>query len=166
MINESRRSTLRKLYPDQNNATLGDLLFDTDMKKADAWNAHVADLKRQRQAIQDQLDGMDVASEQLILEPLRRAADAALTAHLAASAELEAARIECESKGTPLRNQIDALTRKMAAPEWPLPTEWKDSDAPQIDAREAALAAQTPARIGGGWVDGKQIDPGMPSTFN
>jgi hypothetical protein len=166
MLNESRRSTLRKLYPDQNNATLGDLLFDADMKKAESWNSHVADLKRQRQAIQDQLDGMDITSEPLILEPLRRAADAALAAHLAASAELEAARIECESKGTPLRNQIDALTRQAVAPEFPKAELWKTPDEPQIDAREAALAARTPARIGGGWVDGKQIDPGMPSSFN
>jgi len=166
MLNQSRRSTLRKLYPVQDNATLGDLLFDADMKKAATWNAHVADLKRRRQAIQDQLDRQDLSAQQCVLEPLRRAAGAALAAHVAASAELEAARIECESKGAPLRNQIDALTRQMATPMFPTPEPWKTpTDAPQIDAREAALAAQTPARIGGGWIDGKQIDPGMPSTF-
>jgi hypothetical protein len=166
MINESRYAALRPLHPIQDRSPLAEIIFDADSRKADTWLAHVADLKSRRQALQRQLNDLDLASERNVLEPLQRAADAALAAHVAASAELEAARIECQSKGVPLRNQIDALTRQMATPMFPTPEPWKTPDAPQIDAREAALAAQTPARIGGGWIDGKQIDPGMPSTFN
>lgn len=73
-------------------------------------------------------------------------------------------RIECEPKAARLRNQIDALTRKMAMPMWSTPTEWKSIDTPQPDACEAAAAM--PMQVGGGWLDTEGIIPGMPSTFN
>jgi hypothetical protein len=149
MINESRYAALRPLHPIQDKSPLAELLFEADVRRADNWLAIVAGRQSQRRELQRQLDDLDLASERNVLVPLRSAADAALAAHIAASAALETARIECEAKGTPLRNQIDALTRQMAAPEFPTPTVWKDSDAPQIDAREAAAAAATPMQAGG-----------------
>ena len=165
MTHESRYAALRPIHPLQDNSPLADLLFDADVKRADTWLAHVAELKQRRQALQEQLDAKAVADEATTLAPLREAAAAALDVHIAASAALETARMRSESNCVGLRNQIDDLTRQMAAPMYPIPTAWKDADA-QIDAREATAAAGTPMKAGGGWVDNKAIDPGMPATFN
>jgi hypothetical protein len=165
MLNQSRYAALRPLYPAQDKSGLSDLLFDNDTRKADTWLAHVADLRSRRQVLQDQIDAKAEANEQTILAPLRIVAAGALEAHVAASVALEAARIRCESECAALRNQISELTTQMAPPMFPEPGIWKTPDAPQIDAREAAAAASTPMKVGGGWIDNNKIDPGMPADL-
>jgi hypothetical protein len=164
-VSQTASTDLRNHFRKQHGETLGDLLYDAEARKADEWNAHVATLAAERQAKQDQLDARAAYYEETVVAPLRRAAADALAAHIATSTDLENARIRCESEDAVLQNQIVELTKQMATPQFPTPTAWKRIDVALTDARETLLAAQSPMQIAGGWIDGSQIKPEMPTNF-
>jgi len=165
MINETFAAELRKTYRERHGG-FSDVILNHDLKKAADWAAHVAQLKAQLEPLRAQLNALAESDEAEVLGPLRTAADEALAEHIRASAALETARISCESRTAAISNQIIDLTARMRTPMFPTPTEWKALEVAPADKLEVTLAAATPMRAGGGWIDAKGIIPGMPATFN
>ena len=166
MNNRAQLATdLPTLYRERHGA-FGEVILDHELRKSAEWRSQFEKLSAERAELQAALDAKSLADETRVIAPLRRAAAAALDAHMVASERLESARIRSESETRVLRNKIDALTARIRTPMFPTPTAWTAAEQSAADLQEVGLAASTPMNTAGGWIDPTKIVPGMPSSFS